>query len=264
MTPHSDDPHDYKMGIMEHLKELRKRIFVSLVAILLGAVASYYYSGEVFQILCAPYTDGFSGAPLIGTSPAEAWLLKVKVALFCGCLVTSPFLFYQVWAFIAPGLYANEKRWVVPFVIASSALFIGGAAFCYTTVLPITLAFFRDEFSSINVTPTIRIGDHVSMTLMMLLGFGAVFELPLITLVLARFGVIDHHFLIRWYRQAILIIFIISAIITPPDVLSQMLMAVPLLCLYAISILIAKISFKLKTSPTAPKLKHANYPVNSP
>jgi sec-independent protein translocase protein TatC len=166
------------------------------------------------------------------------------VALFCGCLVTSPFLFYQIWAFIAPGLYATERRWVIPFVLASSILFIGGAAFCYTTVLPITLSFFRDEFTSINVTPTIRIGDHVSMTLMMLLGFGAVFELPLITLALARLGIIDHLFLIRWYRQAIVIIFILSAIITPPDVFSQLLMAVPLLGLYLISILIAKLAYR--------------------
>jgi sec-independent protein translocase protein TatC len=241
---HIDDPHSYKMGLMEHLRELRKRIFISLIAIVIGALGCYSYSGEIFQLLCRPYSDGFSGAPLIGTSPAEAWILKVKVALFCGCLVTSPFLFYQLWAFIAPGLYATERRWVIPFVLASSILFIGGAAFCYTTVLPITLSFFRDEFTSINVTPTIRIGDHVSMTLMMLLGFGAVFELPLITLALARLGIIDHHFLIRWYRQAIVIIFILSAIITPPDVFSQLLMAVPLLGLYLISILIAKLAYR--------------------
>jgi sec-independent protein translocase protein TatC len=244
MSSQTDDPNAYKMGIMEHLRELRKRIFISLVAVIAGAIGCYYYSGPIFQILCDPYTHSFSGAPLIGTSPAEAWVLKVKVALFCGCLVTSPFLFYQLWAFIAPALYVNEKRWIIPFVLASSVLFIGGAAFCYTTVLPITLAFFRDEFTSIRVTPTIRIGDHVSMTMMMLLGFGAVFELPLLTLVLARFGVIDHHFLIRWYRQAIVVIFIISAIITPPDVFSQMLMAVPLLALYAVSICIARLCYR--------------------
>jgi sec-independent protein translocase protein TatC len=241
------------MGLMEHLRELRKRIFFALAGIIVGAVGCYYYSGAIFQILCSPYTKGFGGAPLIGTSPAEAWVLKVKVALFCGSIVTSPFLFYQLWAFIAPGLYANERRWVIPFVIVSSALFIGGAAFCYSSVLPITLAFFRDEFASINVAPTIRVGDHVSMTLLMLLGFGAVFELPLVTLVLARAGVIDHHFLIRWYRQAIVIIFIVSAVITPPDVLSQMLMAVPLLGLYAISIVIAWLCYRGVNSVQDPK-----------
>jgi sec-independent protein translocase protein TatC len=242
MSASNDDPYAYTMGVMEHLRELRKRLMYSAIAVAIGAIAAYFYSSEVFALLSAPYLAGFGGAPLIGTSPAEAWLLKVKVAIFCGALITSPILFYQVWAFIAPGLYERERRWVVPYVLISSILFLGGAAFCYYSVLPMTLSFFRDEFASIGVTPTIKIGEHVSMTIVTLLGFGVVFELPLLTLILARAGIVDHHFLIRWYRQAILIIFIISAIITPPDVLSQMLLAVPLLILYAISIGIALIA----------------------
>lgn len=241
------------MGLMDHLRELRKRLLYSVIAILVGAVACYYFSHDVFVILSAPYVQGFGGAPLIGTSPAEAWLLKVKVALFCGALVTSPVLFYQLWAFIAPGLYEQERRWVIPFVVASSLLFIGGAAFCYFTVLPLALSFFREEFASINVTPTIRIGEHVSMTLVSLLGFGAVFEMPLLTLILTRAGVIDHMFLIRWYKQAILVIFIVAAVITPPDALSQMLLAMPLLILYAVSIGVARLtSRKAETSAPSP------------
>lgn len=227
------------MGVLEHLRELRKRLIYSAIAVIFGGVFAYSFSTEVFFILSAPYTTGFGSAPLIGTSPAEAWLLKVKVAIVCGAFLTSPVIFYQLWAFISPGLYHREKRWVIPYVFLSSLLFLGGATFCYTTVLPMTLAFFRDEFASIGVTPTIKIGEHVSMTLVTLLGFGAVFELPLITLIMTRAGLIDHRFLIRWYRQAILIIFIVSAIITPPDVLSQLLLAVPLLFLYVISIAIA-------------------------
>jgi sec-independent protein translocase protein TatC len=228
------------MGLLEHLRELRKRLVYSCIAITIGALCAYYYSGYVFEILCAPFFQGFGNSALIGTSPAEAWILKVKVAVFCGILAMSPVLFYQLWAFIAPGLYESERKLAIPFVLVSSALFLGGAAFCYYMVLPLTFAFFHGEFLSINVTPTIRIGDHVAMTLVTLIGFGAVFELPLVTCILTRAGIIDHNFLVRWYRQAVVIIFIVAAVITPPDVLTQLLMAGPLLLLYGVSILVAR------------------------
>lgn len=240
MTVESSDPENFTMGVMDHLRELRKRLLYSLVAVTVGALAAYCYSTQVFEILCAPFFAGFGNSALIGTSPAEAWLLKVKVAVFCGTLLVSPFLFYQLWAFVRPGLYQHERGLVVPFVLFSSALFIGGAAFCYYAVLPITFSFFYGEFQSINVTPTIKIGEHLSMTLITLLGFGAVFEMPLITFLLARAGVIDHLFLLQWYRHAIVIIFIVAAVVTPPDVLTQLLMAGPLLLLYGISIVIAR------------------------
>jgi sec-independent protein translocase protein TatC len=251
MSSTVDDPHAQTMGVMEHLRELRKRLVYCAIVVALGAVAAYYFSGDVFAFMVKPYIEGFGDAPLIGTSPAEAWLLKVKVAVFFGAIITSPILFYQLWAFIAPGLYQRERRWVIPCVIASSILFLGGAAFCYYTVLPLTLSFFRNEFISIGVTPTIKVGEHVSMTLITMLGCGVVFEMPLVTFVLARTGVIDQHFLLRWYRQAILIIFITSAIITPPDVFSQILLAVPLLALYAISIAIALVASRRATPPAA-------------
>jgi sec-independent protein translocase protein TatC len=228
------------MGILEHLRELRKRLLYSFAAITIGAVAAYYFSGSVFDILSAPFFQGFGNSALIGTSPAEAWLLKVKVAIFCGALLTSPFLFYQLWLFVSPGLYQSERRWVLPFVIVSSGLFLGGAIFCYYAVLPLTFGFFYNEFRSINVTPTIKIGDHLSMTIVTLLGFGTVFEMPLVTFVLARAGMIDHATLIQWFRQAVVIIFLVAAIITPPDVLTQLLMAGPLLLLYGLSIVIAR------------------------
>ena len=119
------------MGILEHLRELRKRLLYSIAAIAVGALAAYYFSTPVFEILSTPFFQGFENSALIGTSPAEAWLLKVKVAVFCGALISSPFLFYQFWLFISPGLYQSERRWVLPFVLASSSLFLGGAIFCY-------------------------------------------------------------------------------------------------------------------------------------
>jgi sec-independent protein translocase protein TatC len=246
------DPEHYKMGLLEHLRELRKRLLYSLVAILIGAIAAYYYSGQVFEILCAPFFQGFGSSALIGTSPAEAWILKVKVAIFCGTLVMSPVLFYQLWAFVAPGLYESERKLAIPFVVVSSSLFIGGAIFCYYTVLPLTFSFFYEEFLSIKVLPTIRIGDHLSLTIMTLVGFGMVFELPLATFILSRAGIIDHTFLIQWYRQAVVIIFVVAAVLTPPDVLTQLLMAGPLLLLYGLSILIARVASR-KTADDTPK-----------
>ena len=242
------------MGVIEHLREFRKRVIYSVIAITLGAIGAYCFASPVFRILCAPFFSGFANSSLIGTSPAEAWLLKVKVAIFCGTLVTSPFLFYQLWLFVAPGLYPRERRFVIPFVVVGSSLFLGGAAFCYYAVLPLTFSFFYAEFQSINVTPTIRIGEHLSMTIMTLLGFGSVFELPLITFILARAGMIDHTFLLRWSRHAVVVIFVVAAVVTPPDVLTQLLMAGPLLLLYGLSIVIARL--------TAPRVEESLLPAH--
>jgi len=236
------------MGVMEHLRELRKRLLYSCIAITLGAVASYWYSTELFTLLCAPYFQAFGDSPLIGTGPAEAWLLKIKVAMFAGCVVTSPIIFYQLWLFVAPGLYSSERRLIIPFVIASTVLFTLGATFCYAQILPLTLRFFYNEFRSVGITPTIKISDHLSITITTVLGFGAVFEMPLLSFFLTRAGIIDHRFLVRWFRHAVVVIFVIAAALTPPDVLTQLLMAGPLLILYAISIAIAYVSHPTSTS----------------
>lgn len=235
------------MGILDHLRELRKRLLYSVTAILIGAFASYYYAEFIFDWLCAPYFKGFGKSALIGTSPAEAWLLKVKVALFAGAVIMSPAVFSQVWLFISPGLYRRERLLAIPFVLSSSILFLGGALFCYYEVLPLSFQFFYEQFQSIGVTPTIKVGEHLSLTLMCLLGFGVIFQLPVATFILARGGIIDHNFLIHWFRHAVLIIFVVAAIITPPDVITQLLMAGPLLVLYGISIVIARLFHRAGT-----------------
>lgn len=232
-------PHEQTMHLLDHLRELRKRLVISFGIIVAGAVGAYCYSGELFAVLSAPYFAAFPNSPLIGTSPTEAWILKLKVAVVAGAFLTSPALFHQLWLFISPGLYNHERRLVVPFVVLSTALFLGGATFCYYSVLPLSYAFFHDEFKSIGVTPTIRIGDQISMTVMTVVGFGAVFELPLVTFFLARLGIVDHHILIRFFRHAVVAIFFIAAVLTPPDVFTQFLMAVPLTALYVVSIGIA-------------------------
>ena len=253
------DPHQKKMHLMDHLRELRKRLIISMVVIAVGAVFAYVYAGEIFSIVCAPYFAAFPNSPLIGTSPTEAWVLKLKVSVFASALFTSPILFYQLWLFVAPGLYAHERKLVLPFIALSTALFCGGAYFCYRMVLPLTFAFFHDEFTSIGVTPTIRVGDQISMTITALAGFGAVFELPLLTFFLARIGVIDHTFLLTWFKHAVVVIFVIAAVLTPPDVLTQFLMAGPLLVLYVISIGIAYVA-----APKTEELEHAPGTTSAP
>ena len=251
------DPHSNKMHLMEHLRELRKRLVISLLLITIGAVASYWYAGNLFTILCAPYFQAFPNSPLIGTSPTEAWILKLKVSVVAGAFIMSPALFHQLWLFIAPGLYSHERRLVLPFVLLSTSLFLGGAIFCYISVLPLSYAFFHDEYKSIGVTPTIRIGDQISMTITTVVGFGAVFELPLVTYFLARVGIVDHTLLLRYFRHAVVGIFFIAAVITPPDVFTQFLMAVPLTVLYAISIGIAYLVTRKRSDAPLPVAQSA-------
>lgn len=228
------------MSLFDHLGELRSCLLRAIIAILVGAVCCYSYSSQVFEFLNRPYFANFPGAILIGTSPAEAFMLKIKVAIYCGLLLSSPVTFYQLWIFISPGLYESEKRLVLPFVFVTSSLFLFGAWFCFDWVLPIAFDFFNQEYKSIGVSPNIKVSEHLSTVIQGTLAFGVIFELPVLAYFLGRGGLITSQMLIKSSRIAIAAIFIISAILTPPDVLSQFLMAGPLLLLYGVSILIVK------------------------
>ena len=180
----------------------------------------------------------------------EAFFTKLKVSFIAGIFAASPVIFFQAWRFIAPGLYEKEKRLAVPFSIAASAFFLTGAAFCYWFVFPVAYRFFLDEFTSIGVAPQIRISEYLAFASRMLLAFGATFELPVVTFFLARIGVVTHRHLIAWARYAIVVIFIVAAVLTPgPDVASQLLMAAPLLVLYGVSIVVAL--FAARPAPAA-------------
>lgn len=229
-----------EMGILEHLRELRQRlIYISLIVVVSTAI-SYNFVEQIFAWLCEPFHSSFPGQNLIGTGPAEAFMIKLKVALFAGFILGLPLIAQQIWNFVRPALYDDEKKMIIPVAAIATLLFLGGVLFCYYLVLPLAFSFFFSQYSSISLEPNIKISDQLSTSLNMMTAFGATFEMPLIVYVLASLGIITDATLIAVSRYAIVFIFVAAAVLTPPDVVSQILMAAPLLILYAISIWIAK------------------------
>ncbi len=233
-----------EMNLFDHLRELRTRLIHIISAVLLCAVACYYFTGNLFDWLAAPFTEAFPKHQLIGTGPAEAFTLKISVSIFAGIILALPYVFLQLWKFIAPGLYEEERKLVVPFVALTTLCFLVGIAFCYYFVLPYSFAFFKAEYASVNLAPQIKMSEHLSLTIKALIGFGVVFELPILAFCFARLGLLTYKALIGAGRYVVVAIFIIAAILTPPDVVSQMLMVMPMLVLYAISILVVRFTQK--------------------
>jgi sec-independent protein translocase protein TatC len=229
--------------LLEHLRELRKRLIAIIAILIAGMILCYNFSQAVFNVLTKPYFDFFPPNSLIGTGPAEPFILKIKVAAFAGMLLMSPLIFHQIWLFISPGLLEHERKKVLPFVFITSSLFLLGTVICYYEILPFTFAFFKGEYDSVGLTPQIRISEHLSLVLQALFGFGIIFEVPVLSYFLAKLGIITHKTLIGGFRYAIVGIFIIAAILTPtPDIFNQCIFAFPLLILYGVSIIVAKLS----------------------
>jgi sec-independent protein translocase protein TatC len=241
---------DVKMPLTAHLEELRWRLVKALLAIAVGFIATYNLADELFAFLTRPLLAlNIGTVDLIGTGVSEAFFTKLKVSLIAALFLTSPVIFYQAWKFVAPGLYDQEKRYARPFVFFATIFFIAGAAFCYWVVFPVGYRFFIQEYQSIGVSPSIRISEYLTFTSRMLLAFGATFELPVVTFFLARMGLVTHQTMLRYARYAVLVIFIVAAVLTPgPDVASQLLMAGPLLVLYVLSIGVA---YAFATAPAA-------------
>jgi len=232
---------DRTMPLLGHLQELRGRLLKSLLAVGVAFVPAYAGASQLFTFLTHPLLIATAEAPaIVGLGPAEAFFTKLKVAFMAALFLASPVLFYQFWQFVAPGLYQHEKRYVIPFVVFGTFFFVLGAGFCYHIVLPVAYAFFLEEYKTIGVQPTLRISEYLSFTARMLLAFGVTFELPVLAFFFARIGVITHQTLLGFFRYAVVIIFIMAAVLTPgPDVASQLLLAGPLLLLYTVSIGVA-------------------------
>jgi sec-independent protein translocase protein TatC len=245
---------DLKMSLTEHLIELRKRLTNALIALGIGFLVCYYFKDWLFTIITKPLTDALpKSSYLIYTGLTQAFFTYMKVAFFASLILTSPFIFYQLWKFISPALLPREKKYVVPFVFSSTLLFLTGVTFGYFVVLPPAFEFFV-SFNNQYLRAMISFSDYLSFLVTFLLGFGLSFQLPILIFFLAKLGIVTDKLLSKNRKYAILIIFIVAAVLTPsPDALSQILMAVPLMFLYEVSIFVAKFAAKKKTLPEVPE-----------
>jgi sec-independent protein translocase protein TatC len=237
---------DEKRPFLSHLTELRNRLLIAVVAFGIALIFTYNYKEEIFSVLMQPFVAVMpKGSSFIFTSITEAFMAYFKLSLVSAGFLASPVILFELWMFVAPGLYEKEKRYIFPFIIFGSALFVAGALFCYFLVMPFLFRFFVG-FGSDFIVPMPSLKEYMGLAIKLLVMFGLMFEMPLLVYYLAKIGVIKYSTLARKRRYAILAIFVVSAVITPPDVASQMLMVVPMYGLYEISIVIARVVGKRK------------------
>ncbi|HOS04989.1 MAG TPA: twin-arginine translocase subunit TatC [Syntrophorhabdaceae bacterium] len=231
---------DKKQPFLSHLKELRDRLIVCFIAIAITFIFTYIFKERIFYFLMQPFLKVMpEKSSFIFTYVTEAFITYFKIALVTAIFITSPVILYEMWMFVAPGLYEKEKKFVIPFVFLGSLCFISGAVFCYFIILPVIYKFFVGFAGNI-VIPMPDLKGYMNLTLKLLIIFGFIFELPLAVFYLGKAGIINHRMLSTKRRYAILGIFILSAIITPPDISSQILIALPMWGLYELSIIITK------------------------
>lgn len=233
---------DEKIPFTTHLEELRYRIVFCLIAVGVGFALSYLVKERIFLFLIEPLLHVLPEDQkyLIFTGLPEAFFTYLKLSLFGGLLLASPMIFYQIWAFVVPGLYTHEKRYVLPFVFFSVFFFFTGASFCFYMVFPFGFRFFVGFGAEhIRALPAMR--EYLAIAIKLLLVFGIVFEMPLFTFFLAKIGLVNHKMMLSKWRYAVVIMFMGAAIFTPPDVFTQVLMAGPLILIYFISVGVARV-----------------------
>ncbi|MEZ4241174.1 MAG: twin-arginine translocase subunit TatC [Myxococcota bacterium] len=235
-----DEVEQHRMPLLDHLKELRYRLLVSAAALGVSLCVSLAFVSDILEFLKAPVTVALAEVNKSGgltiLTPFEGIQVWLNVAFIGAGVLASPVVAYQIWAFIAPGLYSSERKVVLPLALSSTALFLGGAAFAYEVMFPFAFPFF---FSVVDADVTLSIQGYLSSITKMLIAFGVCFQLPIGTFFLARTGLIDHRDMMRAFRYSFVGIFLVAAIITPPDPLSQLIVAAPLTILYGVSIVVA-------------------------
>lgn len=253
---------DEKMPLTEHLSDLRKRIVVSLAAILIGFILSFSYSEEIFRFLTLPLRSEIKlsisypfvllaptkmqNPSLVFLAPAEAFWMHMKVSLVVAVILALPVVFHQLWKFVSPGLLQKEKKYVLPFIVTATSLFLAGAAFCLLFVLPFAMGFLL-TYKTASMTPMLSVGNYVDFCLKFIIAFGAIFELPIVIVFLTRMGIVTPKALAKNRKYAILLAFIIAAILTPtPDAFNQTLMAVPIYVLYEAGIVVSRLFIRKK------------------
>lgn len=230
--------------LIEHLEEIKKRLKYIIIVLLILFVAGYSQGKTLIHVFQAPILSVLpENANLTMIKITEMFFVQVKVSFIAAIMVSMPFILFQLWQFIAPGLYMHERRYIYSFVLFASILFVIGASFAYFIVFPFGFKFFLSyvQNNDYSVIATLSMSDYISFVMQLVLAFGVVFELPAIVFLLAKIGLINEEMLIKYRRYAIVVIFILAAVLTPPDPFSQIIMALPLLLLYQLSIYIAKV-----------------------
>lgn len=247
--PEKDD--EDGMSLLDHLAELRRCLTRALICAVIGFAACWAFVDPIFNLLVNPLLAILpAGTHAQYTTLPEAFFTRVYVAFVAGLFLASPAIFYQIWAFVAPGLYEEEKRWILPIALLSAIFFVAGAVFCYFIVFPFAFNFFI-SYSTPEIVITPKVSDYLNFVIKLLLAFGLIFEMPIFTFFLARLGIITAAMMRKFRRYAIVAIFILAAILTPPDVVSQLLMAMPMLLLYEASIWVAVLFGKRKSGESS-------------
>lgn len=232
-----DDPQSFRT----HLIELRRRLMFAAIAVVLSAGVSFYFAEDLYRFLRAPMLAALpENSGFIVTNPLEYFVVLLKVSLVAGLFAASPWVLLQVWKFVAPGLYANERRYAGAFVFFGSVFFFSGAAFAYFVVFPAGLPFLVG-LNPPDITGLYKVGEYYSFAIRLLLAFGAAFELPVFIVLLSLLGVVKPEFFSRFRKYAIVLSFVVSAVLTPPDVITQVSMALPLYFLYEAGLLVARL-----------------------
>jgi sec-independent protein translocase protein TatC len=231
---------DTPMPLTAHLAELRSRLFAAVIAMALGFALCYTVKDGIIAALQSPpvLIGERVKVPLQIIAPAEAFLTYLKVSFLAGVFLTLPFILYQLWKFVAPGLLEHEKKYTVPFIVGSTALFYAGGGMFYL-ILPLVINFLL-SFASEDIAAQLSVGYYVSFCLRLMIAFGVVFQLPMVVIFLTQLELLSSHILVKYFRYAVVLAFVVAAVLTPPDVVSQTFMALPMLLLYGVSILMAK------------------------
>jgi sec-independent protein translocase protein TatC len=237
------DQNEKVMPFLDHLEELRKRLLICIGAVFVLSLGCYFFSKKIMAVLLRPFPHD---EKLIFLSPTEGFMIYIKISLFAGLILSLPVLFYQIWKFVRPGLYQKERKYTIRIVFFSTFFFLIGALFCYLIVIPYGLDFLLG-FTGDQIVPTIQIKEYLKFVTLLILVFGVVFELPLLSFFLTKLGLVTPQFLRTKRRYGIVAIFIAAAVLTPTtDIVSQLLLAVPLMILYEISIWVSKAALPKK------------------
>jgi len=229
------------MSFLDHLEELRFRIIKCLVSILIFTIAAYIFSDEIYSLLQIPLYKAVPDIKLHYFRVTEGFTIRVKMSLLAGVILSVPVILYQIWQFVVPGLYEREKKLVVPVVFAGTIFFLLGALFCFFVVLPRAIAFLSNVAFE-GLEPTWMIQEYFSFMMRLLLAFGVAFELPIVCFFLGQLGIIDSRLMAKGRRYALVGIVTLAALITPPDIFSQAVLALPVYLLYELSILVVKLT----------------------